>query len=195
MGITTVYLRTPATAKDGGEVFATKYPEYHQDCERLTVAEGKAAIIAQTKRDLRKVFPVGALVQTVLLSVSSSGMSRRISVHACVNGQVRRMDDAVAEAIGRTVSDKGGISVGGCGMDMGFSLAYSLGRALYPEGFGTTGYKVNKETGKQEGKPVRPATKRAAAQYVKKGYVFRGRNGDPSGWDNDGGYALSHQWL
>ena len=23
----------------------------------------------------------------------------------------------------------------------------------------------------------------------------RGRNGDTSGWDNDGGYALKHRWL
>lgn len=23
----------------------------------------------------------------------------------------------------------------------------------------------------------------------------RGRNGDASGWDNDGGYALNHRWL
>lgn len=182
-----VYLR-PTTGKDKGEVFSTQHPEYHQDCERLSVADGKAAIVEQTKRDLRKVFPVGSLVQTSLLSVSSSGMSRRISVLACVGGQVRRMDDAVALVIGRTVSDKGGISVGGCGMDMGFSLAYSLGRALYPKGFGTTGKRA-------DGRTIRPASARSAGVAVKAGYVFHGRNGDGSGWDTDGGYALAHSWI
>lgn len=183
----TVYLR-PTTGNDKGEVFSTSHPEYHQDCERLTVAEGKAAILAQTKRDLRKVFPVGGLVQTSLLSVSSSGMSRRISVLACVGGMVRRMDDNVALAVGHTVSENGGVIMGGCGMDMGFSLAYSLGRALYPEGFGTTGKRA-------DGRTIRPKNQKAAKRAVKAGYVFSGRNGDASGWDTDGGYALAHQWL
>jgi hypothetical protein len=178
-----------------GFVFETSFPQYNEDCERLTAAEGKAAIIAQTKEELRKVYPVGALVQTQLLHVSSSGMSRRISVLACVGGVVRRMDNQVAEVIGLRVSDSGGIIMGGCGMDMGFSIAYSLGRALYPDGFGGYGQKVNKETGKPEGRKLQPKTKRAAAAAVKRGYVFRGRNGDPSGWDRDGGYALAHQWL
>ena len=34
-----------------------------------------------------------------------------------------------------------------------------------------------------------------AAQAVARGAVFRGRNGDKSGWDDDGGYALNHRWL
>lgn len=37
--------------------------------------------------------------------------------------------------------------------------------------------------------------KAAAARAVAKGYTFRGRNGDASGWDPDGGYALRKEWL
>lgn len=183
MAKSTVYLRDK-----NGFVFDTSFPQYHEDCERLTIAEGKAAILAQTKEKLRKVFPVGALVQTQLLHVSSSGMSRRISVLAAVDGRVVRMDHDVALAIGYSVSDNGGMIVGGCGMDMGFHVAYSLGRALYPQGFGTTGTRA-------DGKTTRPKDIKAARRAVKAGYAFRGRNGDMSGWDNDGGYALAHQWL
>lgn len=54
------------------------------------------------------------------------------------------------------------VKIGGCGMDMGFHIAYELGRVLFPEGFKVDGV---------------------------------GRNGDTSGWDNDGGYALYQRWM
>jgi hypothetical protein len=184
----TVYLKD-----SNGHVFSTSHPEYHEDCERLTVAAGKASVIEQTKAKLRKVFPVGSLVQTQLLSVSASGMSRRISVLACVDGRVCRMDRDVALVIGYSVHDDGGIKVSGCGMDMGFSIAYSLGRALYPEGFGITG--KGPHTTRGAGKLMRPKSPSQAKKMVKDGVEFYGRNGDASGWDNDGGYALTHQWL
>lgn len=39
-----------------------------------------------------------------------------------------------ADAMGRKWHDKSGIAIGGCGMDMGFSLVYDLGRTLWPNG-------------------------------------------------------------
>lgn len=189
MAKATVYLRS-TNGKDKGEVFTTQFPEYHADCERLTTADGKAAILEQTKRDLRKVFPVGSTINTVLLHVSSSGMSRRISVFGVTDGVIRKYDEQVALVTGHKVSNSGGIVCGGSGMDMGFGLAYSLGRALYPDGFGQFSYKA--APGK---KGMRPTSRKAAARAVAAGYHFTGRNGDDTGWDNDGGYAIGNRWL
>lgn len=84
--------------------------------------------------------------------------------------------------------DREGVKVSGCGMDMGFSVAYNLDRALFPDGFGVEGELPL-------GHKIRPATKEEEAKAVEKGATFRGRNGDVSGWDNDGGYALKQRWL
>jgi hypothetical protein len=73
-------------------------------------------------------------------------------------------------------------------MDMGWELVYTLGCYLWPEGFGIKGKLPL-------GRTCRPATKEKAALAVSKGAEFYGRNGDTSGWDDDGGYALSHRWL
>lgn len=43
-------------------------------------------------------------------------------------------------------ADRGGIRIGGCGMDMGFSLVYSLGHTLWPKG-------TPKPHGKRNGEP------------------------------------------
>lgn len=129
---------------------------------------------------LREWIKPGDTVYTILDHVSSSGMSRAIRVvilDHCqepdpITGKCRPCSPshpnwAVGKALGmrhwkRNGREQDALVVGGCGMDMGFHLVYSLGRVLFPEGF------------KVEG---------------------RGRNGDTSGWDKDGGYALNHRWL
>ena len=70
-------------------------------------------------------------------------------------------------------------------MNMRFATVYALGRALFPDGFGIMGEK--------DGKRRRPKSPEAAAQMVRHGWAFRGRNGDTSGWDTDGGYALRNR--
>ena len=68
---------------------------------------------------------------------------------------------------------------------MGFEVVYNLGRQLFPKGFGTVSYGG-----------ICPQTKEEAERLVATGKTsFCGRNGDKSGWDNDGGYALKHRWL
>uniref|UniRef100_A0AB74UFV0 Uncharacterized protein n=1 Tax=Caulobacter phage BL57 TaxID=3348355 RepID=A0AB74UFV0_9VIRU len=48
---------------------------------------------------------------------------------------IRNIGYLAARAMGDTWdSDRLGIKVGGCGMDMGFHLVYSLGRTLWPNG-------------------------------------------------------------
>ena len=79
------------------------------------------------------------LIYTDLKSVSNSGMSRQIAVvlpYINEEGQIRIEDITyfVGLALDLRIGSKGGLSVGGCGMDMGFATIYNLGRALWPNG-------------------------------------------------------------
>jgi len=148
------YMRTPE-----GDVFRTTHPEYHQDCTRLTRAEGVEAYRAQVLAEAKRKIKPGQKIYCTLRSVSASGMSRRISVHTIHDGELIPLDNTAAILTGRTQSDKGGIVCNGCGMDMGFDLVHSLGSAIWPNG-----------------------TPKAHST----------RNGQP---DNDGGYALRHEWI
>lgn len=109
----------------------------------------------------------GSKVYTMIRSVSSSGMSRQISVLIAdkKKGEIINIDWWVARVIDVKRSDKNGsLIIGGCGMDMGFHVVYTLSRYLFPKGF----------------------------KLPKGAY---GRNGDTSGKDRDGGYALKQIWL
>jgi len=64
-------------------------------------------------------------------------MTRRISVYALVKNGPICLDWYIAELglFKRVPFDKGdGLTVHGCGMDMGFHLVYETSRILYPEG-------------------------------------------------------------
>lgn len=140
---------------------------------------------------LRAFLKPGDIVYCVLRSVSRSGMSRKLDFY-CRNGEdMQWLTGFMVRAgiAGMTQSDKdwrasNGATIQGCGMDMGFHAVYCLGHALWPGGFG----EVN-----QFG--ARPESKEQAAKWRTQDSKFRGRNGDTSGWDNDGGYALKHRWL
>ena len=108
----------------------------------------------------------GAQVNTILRHVSRSGMQRSISLLISLDGEPYEISWLVARALGDNIDqNRGGIKVTGGGMDMGFHLVYNLGRVMFPDGFDTT----------------MPGC--------------RSRNGDTSGWDSDGGYALRQRWL
>lgn len=101
----------------------------------VKVKEGKAAMKEQAKKQLLKWLKPGSEVCTILKHVSSSGMSRRISVIIVADGNSLDVSGWTATAIGARRSDKdGSIIMGGCGMDMGFSIVYGLGCALWPQG-------------------------------------------------------------
>lgn len=89
----------------------------------------------EAKEKLRGWLKPGDTVFTILRHVSRSGMMRHISLVANVEGETMDITYWAAKAMGDKLADDGGIKVGGCGMDMGFSLVYSLGRTLYPDGF------------------------------------------------------------
>ena len=151
---------------------------------RLTKAE--EAERKECIETLRALLPPGTKVYTILRHVSKSGMMREISVKAINgDGDMMNLDYYVSRVVGDPIGKHGGVRVTGCGMDMGFDLVYVLSCHLYPDGFGVP----------SAGKKIRPATKEEAARLVKRGLKFHGRNGDASGWDNDGGYALIQSWA
>lgn len=103
-------------------------------------------------------------IYTILRHCSKSGMTRHISLMVVVDGDLRDISYRAAKVMRDRIAKDGGIVITGCGMDMGFSLVYNLGRYLYPKGF-----------------------------TLPKDY--RGRNGDTSGVETDGGYAFIQRWL
>lgn len=145
-----------------GTVFSTSHPEYHADCERLPQAKGKEARREYCIAELLKLLQPGDKVYCLVRSVSSSGMSRKMSLYIVRDNDIRSITSYVADILQWGIDDKGYLKVSGCGMDMGFHTVYTLGRYLFRDGF------------KVEG---------------------RGRNGDTSGHDSDGGYALKHEWI
>ena len=137
---------------------------------------------------LRKLLKPGDTVYTVQIHVSRSGMMREISPYVIRNNAPRWIGYSVAVLLDAPMGKREGVVVGGCGMDMGFHLVYSLSRRLFPDGFGVEGELPR-------GRKIRPISKEMAARAVKRGAIFRGNNGDPSGWESDGGYALNHKWM
>jgi len=83
---------------------------------------------------LQAMLKPGQTVYTGLNHVSTSGMQRAISLYIGEAGKIVRLDYWAARAMGYSFHKKGGLKVGGCGMDMGFHLVYSLGQTLWPKG-------------------------------------------------------------
>lgn len=113
------------------------------------------------------------MVYTILRHTSASGMTRHISVifPKIENGEIRMRDITylVGKALGYKIQDRNGaLVVGGCGMDMGFHVVYSLSHILYPDGFDCIGGNC------------------PANDHV---------NGVKAKRHSDGGYALRQNWL
>jgi hypothetical protein len=143
-----------------GPIYQVTNPEYWKECKLLKKAEGKRLYKAQAIESLRTLLKPGDTVYTVLRHVSASGMSRDIDLYVFRDNKPQYLTNYAATALDWPMSKNKGIKVGGCGMDMGFHLVYSLS-ALVAKGWKFTG----------------------------------GRNGDQSGWDSSGGYALKQEWL
>jgi hypothetical protein len=73
-------------------------------------------------------------IRTVLRHVTASGMSRDISVFYVKDNQILNITYYAGNALGWKLTERYGsraIRVGGCGMDMGFHLVYTLARTIY----------------------------------------------------------------
>lgn len=84
---------------------------------------------------IREHVPPGSKVKTTLRHVSRSGMQREISCFIVVDGSIRCIDWAVAGVTGYKIGKHGGLVVGGCGMDMGFHLVYTMSSIVYGGGY------------------------------------------------------------
>ena len=102
----------------------------------------------EARKRLRELLPPGSTVYTVLRHVSSSGMTRAIDTyHFAPNpgssgASMRKiwLSRLVAKATGFSFSElHEALSVGGCGVDMGYHIVENLGYALYPDGFECVG--------------------------------------------------------
>lgn len=146
--------------------------------------------------ELRKLFPVGSTVPTILRHVSKSGMSRAISVIGPTLGDVSHL---VARAgVAKLDRAHGGLKMGGCGMDMGFALVYSLSRTLYPNGHKCIGVKCPSNdhsndygTYSRAWREAHPDEHFSSDEYNATEAERYSRKRQHS----DGGYALSHRWL
>jgi len=76
----------------------------------------------------------GDTIYTILRSVSSSGMSRTISLKVAREGRILDLTYFAADVLGWPLVEKNGsraLRVGGCGMDMGFHTVYTLASVLF----------------------------------------------------------------
>lgn len=101
--------------------------------------------VEEAREALHGVLTPGAHLRTVIRYVSSSGMTRWISllwIYTDKEGRpvVWDLSYSAARVLGEPLSNQHrGIKVSGCGMDMGFDLVYRLGRVLWPNGFACVG--------------------------------------------------------
>lgn len=128
---------------------------------------------------LRGVVKPSDMVYTLLRHVSASGMTRHISLF--VIGEDRKpisLDYYTSYACGYRRAKDGSLVVGGCGMDMGFSVVYNLAQALFNDGYTCTG---EGKLGKYNG--------------CYSNDHFNGDRDYTPHTHKDGGYALKQQWI
>lgn len=122
---------------------------------------------------LKRMLKPGDTIYTVLRSVSRSGMSRKIDLYFFdTEGNKHYLSGYAANACEWNRDDQGAIKVGGCGMDMGFHLVYTLGRVMYREGYECAGDKLCCSNDHFNGD-------RDYTPHIHK----------------DGGYAFKHEWI
>ena len=128
----------------------------------------------EARERLLKILSPGDTVHCVLRHVSRSGMTRWIDLYAFQTDEhtgepVKLWLSYSAAELGvgdRFDDDRECVKVSGCGMDMGFSLVYDLGRRLWPNG-GPVEHSSRRHQEEREGKTI----------------------------ESDGGYLLRHQWI
>ena len=117
--------------------------------KKMTKKEAKALDVQYAREQLLTHYvKEGDTVYTVLRSVSSSGMSRTISLKVAKEGKILDLTYYASILLDWPLVEVNGsraLRVGGCGMDMGFHTVYTLSRVLFREEGSTTdaGYSLN----------------------------------------------------
>ena len=91
-------------------------------------------------KTLKENIKEGDVIYTQLNHTSQSGMMRHIKVRQIKNNYPLDWSKLVAVALDWKEAKSrfggyNGIKVGGCGMDMGFHLVYTLSSVLYNDGY------------------------------------------------------------
>lgn len=116
--------------KASGYVFTTSNPDNWKECEKVSKAEGKRLRAEHAKQSLLNILKAGDTVYTVLRHVSASGMYRRIDLYTFQDNKPVYLSGYYAMMQGEE-PPRDGYKVGGCGMDMGFHLVYSMSSMLF----------------------------------------------------------------
>jgi hypothetical protein len=111
----------------------------------MTKKEQKVQEVAEAKEQLLKHFvKEGDTVYTVIRSVSSSGMSRTMSLKVAKEGKILDLTYYASVVLGWPLVEVNGsraLRVGGAGMDMGFHTVYTLSSVLFRDSVkGDAGY-------------------------------------------------------
>ena len=103
--------------------------------KKITKKEQKELDVAYARQEiLSRYLGEGDTVYTVLRSVSSSGMSRTMSLKVARDGKILDLTYYASIILGYPLVEVNGsraLRVSGCGMDMGFHVVYSLSRGLF----------------------------------------------------------------
>lgn len=103
---------------------------------KTTIEKRELTPNERAKSFLKRELKPGTTVYHAIKHVASSGMSRSISFYLVIDKQIKCINWEIANVLDMKHDAKhGGLRVHGCGMDMGFSIVYNLGRAIYPKGF------------------------------------------------------------
>lgn len=100
----------------------------------MTKKMADSSEVARSADVVRKYLPKGSRVRGVVVSVSRSGMSRRIRFFAGSAGDTHDLTYEFAQLTGWALNDRG-LLVNGCGMDMVFHTVYTVSRAVYGDGY------------------------------------------------------------
>ena len=137
---------------------------------------------------LHELLEPGDTVYTVLRHVSRSGMSRAIDAYIIQDSEPRWISRLAARAMDGTFSERyEAVSMGGCGMDMGFALVYNLSRALWVGGFGCIGENCPSNDHSNGDRSYTRHSPLDGIQSMTAGYCAH--------WHQSGGYALRHRWM
>lgn len=127
----TQYMQSP-----DGAVFLTLNPEYYPESTNLgSGAKAKEAYRLYVVDALKYELKDQKVLYTILRSTSASGMTRSLSVVAASGSEhIQRLDYKVSIVLGLPIKDScEGVSIKGCGQDMGHHLVSSLGYALFKD--------------------------------------------------------------
>jgi hypothetical protein len=146
---------------------------------------------AEALQELHKILKPGDTLHTITRHVSSSGMSRAISVvKVGRDGSIFYLDGLVARAGIFSLHPRyDGLKLDGAGMDMGFHLVYSVSRAVFADGFKCTGHDGTKRA------PACPSNDHSNYYAETRGQANPPANYSRGRKHSDPGYALRHRWM